>query len=191
MMTPIWVIPRGAVKVGDIARLALGLGAGIERLGQPEVEDLHRPVVSNFDVRGFQIAMDDAAIVRRVERIGDLPRDRNRVGHRDRSPGDDGRQVVAVDEFHHEAVRTIDHAVDLGDIRMVQCGQGLRFAPEAHDAVGIDRHDAGEDLDGDVAIEGGVAGLVDLAHTAGAQFGQDVVGPHTAAGSQHVGVAPF
>ena len=32
---------------------------------------------------------------------------------------------------------------------------------------------SGEDFDGDVAIEGGVAGPVDLAHTAGAQGADD------------------
>jgi hypothetical protein len=31
------------------------------------------------DVRGLQIAMDDPLLVRRLERVGDLPRDRERL----------------------------------------------------------------------------------------------------------------
>ena len=35
-------------------------------------------IVGDLDVRGFQIAMDDAAFVRRLEGIGDLLRHRGR-----------------------------------------------------------------------------------------------------------------
>ena len=41
----------------------------IERFRQTKVEHLHRAVVAELDVRRLQIAMDDAAIVRRLERV--------------------------------------------------------------------------------------------------------------------------
>ena len=46
--------------------------------------------------------MDDPLLVRRFERLGDLLRDRQRLVERDRAARDALRQVVALDQFHHE-----------------------------------------------------------------------------------------
>ena len=42
---------------------------------------------------------------------------------------------------------------NLGNVGMIQRRQGLRFAREAHHAVGIGREEVGEDLDRDLAVE--------------------------------------
>ena len=47
---------------------------------------------------------------------------------------------------------------------------------------GSPRDVGGQDLDGDRAIEAGVAGLVDLAHAAGADRGLDFVRPEAHTG---------
>jgi hypothetical protein len=49
------------------------------KLGEPEVEDLHRPIVPNLDVGGLQIAVDDTLFVRGFERLGNLSRDGERL----------------------------------------------------------------------------------------------------------------
>ena len=49
--------------------------------------------------------MDDALFMCRLERIGDLPCDRQRLGERDRPARDDRRQVLALDQFHDERRR--------------------------------------------------------------------------------------
>ena len=49
--------------------------------------------------------MDDALLVRGLERLGDLPRDRQCLVERDRTTGDAFGQVVALHEFHHERDR--------------------------------------------------------------------------------------
>ena len=46
--------------------------------------------------------MDDALLVRRFERLGDLLRDRQRFVERDRAARDALREIVALDQFHHE-----------------------------------------------------------------------------------------
>ena len=46
-----------------------------DRLGEAEVEDLHGSVRRDLDVRGLQVAVDDALVVRDFEGLGDLPRD--------------------------------------------------------------------------------------------------------------------
>ena len=72
------------------------------RLGEAEVQDLHGAVGPHLDVRGLQIAMDDALLVRGFERLGDLRRDRQRLIERDRATRDALREILALDEFHHE-----------------------------------------------------------------------------------------
>ncbi len=77
------------------------------------------------------------------------------------------RQVFALQVLH----RDVDHAVDLAglvdgdDVRVREAGAGLGLAHQTFEVVGpvnvgpdgLDRHDA---------LQGGVEGLVDLAHPA-------------------------
>ena len=62
------------------------------------------------------------------------------------------------------------------DVRMIQRGQRLRFALEAREPLGIGDEQLGQDLDRDVAIELRVARAIHLAHAAGAERGEDLVG---------------
>ena len=57
-------------------------GVDSQRLRQPEVEHLHHAVGPNLDVGGLQVAVDDALLVRRLEGLGDLSRNRQRLGQR-------------------------------------------------------------------------------------------------------------
>ena len=67
------------------------------------------------------------------------------------------------------------------DVRVTQAGDGLRLALEARAAVRVGAELGREDLDGDGAVEAGVAGLVDLAHAACPDGGLDLgTGPRRA-----------
>ena len=57
---------------------------GCQRLREPEVQDLHSPVKAQLDVRGLEIAMDDALLVRGFKPFRDLLRDRQRFVNRNR-----------------------------------------------------------------------------------------------------------
>ena len=46
--------------------------------------------------------MDDALLVRGLERVGDLPRDRQRLVHRNGTARDARGEVLALDELHDE-----------------------------------------------------------------------------------------
>ena len=48
--------------------------------------------------------MDDPQLVRRFERVGDLPGDRQCLIDRDRATGKALRELLALDEFHHQGV---------------------------------------------------------------------------------------
>ena len=110
-------------------------------LGEAEIEDLDGAVGAELDVRRFQIAMDDAGLVRRFERFGHLFRDRQRLVDGDGAARDALREILALDELHHEgadAGRFFD-AVQLRDVRMIERGQRLRFAFEPHETIGVRR----------------------------------------------------
>ena len=73
-------------------------------LRQTEVEHLDRAVGRDLDVRGLQVAMDDALLVRGFEGLGDLTRDRQGFVQRNRPTSDPIGQRVALDQFEDERV---------------------------------------------------------------------------------------
>jgi len=64
--------------------------------------------------------------------------------------------------------------VNAADVRMVEGGGGS-FAAEALDGLRISGHRVGEKLQGNVASQAGVLGLVHDAHAAAAQLFHDPV----------------
>jgi hypothetical protein len=86
--------------------------------------------------------MDDPLLVRRFERLGDLRRDRQRFGERDRPFRNAVGQRRPLDELHHQregSVRLLQ-AVDMRDVRMVQGGEDFGFALESGQSLGISPH---------------------------------------------------
>ena len=79
--------------------------------------------------------MDDALLVRGFERVGNLSaRSASASSSGIGAARDALRQVLALDELHHEgrdAVGLSLDAVDLRDVRMVERRERLRFALEA------------------------------------------------------------
>ena len=77
-----------AVIVGefDIAPLARSPLRRSSAFARPKSSTFTVPSAAHLDVGRLQIAMDDALLVRRFERVGDLPRDRQRLVERHRSP---------------------------------------------------------------------------------------------------------
>jgi hypothetical protein len=74
--------------------------------------------------------------------------------------------------------------VDVRDVRMVQGGEDFGFALEACQALGVSRHRLWQHLDGDLALQVGVGGAIDLAHAACAEGGQDLIRAEARAGAQ-------
>jgi hypothetical protein len=87
-----------------------------------------------------------------------------------------GKRVTS-DQFEDErlGVAVVLDAIDGGDARMVQRRQHLRFPLEPREPVWIGRIQVGQHFDGDVAAETRVARAIDLAHSAFAKLGEDVV----------------
>ena len=130
--------------------------------------------------------MDDALLVRRLERLCDLLRDRQRVVERNRAARDPLRQIVTLDEFHDERTHPAGffEAVDVRDVRVVQGCEGLGFAREPSKPVRIVRKRVREDLERDIAIQPGIARAIDLSHAPFADRRGDFVDAETSTGRE-------
>ncbi len=136
----------------------VGNGFGLVEFDEAEIEDLGATVAGGPDVVGLDIAVGDEGGVGGGEAVGDLGGDVERGFQRKR----DAVKRAAVDEFGDEVVFT--DIVDGDDVGMVERGDDLRFLFEALLAVRVSREFGGKDFEGDVAIEAGVGGFIDLAH---------------------------
>lgn len=86
-------------------------------------------------------------------------------------------QRLALDELHRDEVRPVRllNRENLDDIRMIQGSDGFCFALKAGAAFFVLGQLIGEDLEGDLPVQLGVFGQIDIAHTAGANLLQDIV----------------
>ena len=152
-------------------------GVRVESFRETEVEHFHGAVGADLDVGRLEIAMDDALLMRRLERLRDLLRDRQRLVEWNRATRDALRQIVALDEFHHEGgdARTFFEPVDGGNVRMIQRREDFGLALKARQSVGISGKRGRQDLDGDLTFQLRVRRPIHLAHTAFADRRGDFV----------------
>ncbi len=151
---------------------------GFSDCGQPEVQDLHVPVLGQKHVFRFEIPVHDSLVVSRGKTRRDLSADLRDLAGREGSRLESLAQRLTLQELHHGEGRALVEAeiMDGEDVRMGECGHRLRFAPEPIDPVGILGEGGCDDLQSDVSLQPGVAGSVDLAHPAGAKEADDLVG---------------
>jgi hypothetical protein len=83
--------------------------------------------------------VNDASFVSGIERIGDLPGERDRGGHRKRAAHNPVRQCLSVHQFHHQGRHALGifDAVDGGYMRMVDRGEDARLALETLHTVRV------------------------------------------------------
>ncbi len=181
---------RGGRDRRGVVGLGLEAWGLVERFGETKVQHLHRAVLTQLDVRGLEIAMDDALLVRRFERFGDLSCDPQRFVNGNRSSSDPFGEVLPLDDLHHQrqrgdaACRRLLEPVDLGDARMIEGRQHFGFALESGQPVAIAGHLRRQHLQRDVALQARVSGSVDLTHTPGAQWSDDFIGANSRAWNQ-------
>ena len=106
------------------------------RVAQPrdaEVHDLHAAVGEHHDVAGLHVAVDDAALVGRRERLGHARGDLHRLRGRERAAADEVAQLPAVEYLHrHEGdVALAPDVVDGDDRRVPDAAGRPRLLQEA------------------------------------------------------------
>ena len=150
---------------------------GFPGLRESEVEHLHHTGGCHFDVRRFQIAVNDACFVCGLERVGDLLRDRTGLVGRQRTSCNPLGQRRAPYELHREGADRAGllHAVDLSDVRVVERREGSGLTLETQEPFGVVRDVTGQHLESHVAVKSRIARAIHLAHPAGTEQRDDLV----------------
>ena len=144
---------------------------------RPKSSTLARPSPVDENVRRLEIAMQNALLMSNMKSVGDLQRQADGFGRRQRPA-----QRHAVDVLQDKIART--DIVNLTDVRMVQCGNGARFVLETTDTIRVGGELSRQDLDRYITTKAGVVRAVDLAHAASAEEGHDVVRAEASTGCQ-------
>ena len=132
----------------------------------------------DHDVAGLQIAVHDAAAVRRAERVRHLRGERERVADRERAAVERPGQRLPLDILHDDVAAAVlgdPGLVDGADAGMIQRRGGARLAQQPAAGVGVGEFFRGDELDRHVAPERQIVGEVDLTQTAAAKEPDDAV----------------
>ena len=153
---------------------------------QAEVEHLDVTTRRHEHVVGFEVSMNDAARVRGVKRPGDLPGVVERLPAGQRTATHGAPQRVALEQFRHGVGHTAvaTEIVDGEDVGMRERGDGLRLPLEPGQSIRIDRERFRQHLERHLTPKLCIVSAVDLAHAAGAEGRDDLVGADSAATRQ-------
>jgi hypothetical protein len=121
--------------------------------------------------------MDDAQFVGGLEGVGNLSRDVDGLVDRERGVLEALGERRSFDQLEDERLNAagLREAVNARNVRVIEGGEHLRLTLESRQSIRLARHAFWESLDGDVAMQLGVAGPIDFAHSAFAQLVQDPI----------------
>src|SRR5439155_5716346 len=149
--------------------------------GDAEIGDLDHAGVDD-DVGGLDIAMDDAPIVRVVERGGGLPKEAEDARGLERLiQGENLLDGGAWDELHGDVGRVVlfSHVVDRDNAGMRQDARRPRFAKQAlalfPALFGVADFAQANSLDGDFPPDGRIERAVHDSHRAATEFTEDLI----------------
>ena len=133
-----------------------------------------------------QIAMNDPLLVRRFERLGDLPGDGQDFLDGQRPVRDSFRERRSLDQLHDEGVHAVRlfEPVDRRNVGVVQRREQFGFALKASKPVAIPRERERQNLDRDLAFQLRVRRTKHLPHATLADLGRDLVDAETSSGCE-------
>src|SRR5712692_5689336 len=140
------------------------------QLCETKIHDLRNPILTDHNVLGFDIAVNNAPLVRGGEALGNLDANVDRLLEAHGSflvP-----QRLTLDEFHHNEHLSIvlPDVMNRTDVRMVQGCGGLGFLDESCLVLPGSGQMRWQKLQCNESFKLGVFGLVHHAHAAFAQF---------------------
>lgn len=165
------------IRFGDAAHVPQ-----VARDTEVRQQDSAFPVfrVGEQDVGGLDVAVQQATVVRVVQRTRDRLHDGTHFVDR-HALGvallDQPRRIGALDIVHRDPQMPVEGAavVDADDVGMPQRRREIGLPIEPFAELGIGRHRLGEDFDHVAARQPGMQRQVDLGHATGAQLPQDRV----------------
>ena len=189
------LLRRHVVRRADDGSCHRPLLLGIGDARNAEIGELDLPAVRQHHVGGLDVSMDDALLMRVVQRLQQLRDDANRFVERRALTGVENLlELAPAHELHHDVgeVVLLTEVVGRHDVRMGHAGRGMCLAQEPLRVVprGVVRCVLADGLDRDRAVQCRIDGFVHDAHGALAEhLYQPVATQRCVRGSGH-GVAP-
>jgi hypothetical protein len=168
----------GARRGGRQIRLLAPAFLGVRQFRQTEVEDLEPAILRDEEVLGLQVPVDNPLLVGRCEAVRNLHRIVDRLALRESAVRKPQAQRLTLEQLGNDVGRAFEGAdvVDRQDVRVVERPGRLRLLLEAAQPLRIAREGGRQDLDRHVPLQPLVPRAVHLAHPAGAERGEDLVG---------------
>ncbi len=155
-----------------------GRGGGtLGNLGEAEVENLGVSALRDENVRGLDVAMDDAFGVSGVESVGDFDGKRNELIVGERAAGDQMVERNAIEKFHGDEglALVLTDVVNGTYVGMVEGRGGLGLAAKTSKGLDIAGEFGGKKLERNEAVQARIFSFVDNAHATSAEFFGDAV----------------
>ena len=170
-------------RVNCSASLAVGIAERFmaprrgDEFGQTEIQNLGVTTVSDKNVAGFDVSMNNALAVSRAECVRNLDPSFQDFFKRERFARNVLFQGLPLEVFHSNEGLSVVIAdfIDGANIGMIQCGSSLSFAFKAAQSLRIWRESVRKELQGNEAVQLGVFSLVHNTHTAAAELFDDTV----------------
>ncbi len=162
------VVGRPRLRPGHRQRPRIGL----ERFGQPEVQDLGVATLGDEDVRRLDIPMDDLVSVSGGKAVGDLGSIPEDLVGAEPFRLEAMRQRFAFQQFHRNEVPTfvLVDVVDGADVWVIQRRRRAGLPLEPGDRFTVVGKPLGQEFQRDRAPEPEVVGPVDNTHPPASQF---------------------
>ena len=151
--------------------------ADLQRLGQSEVKDFGLPACSNEDVRGLDVAVNDAFAVSGIERIGNLDAEVEYGFNFQRFAENTMGQRLSLEILHGNKwlAFMLAKIVNGANVRIVESGGGPRFAFEALESLRILGQALRKKFKCNTTAQARVFGLTYHTHSPAAQFAKYAV----------------
>ena len=145
---------------------------------EPEVEEFRAAAAGQEDVRGFQIAMNDAVPMRVGQGVGDFDGDADQLARRQRAALQTLGERLSFQVLHHQVgLRRLEPGVvQRTDVGMAERRDGARFGGKARARLFPFVAAPRDDLQGDQPIEPRIARAIHIAHAAAADLLQHEIG---------------
>ena len=126
------------------------------------------PALGDKDVRRLDVAVDDPFGVRRIERVGDFDRHRQRAFDFEWPAVDEMLECSPVEILHRDEglAFMLSDLVNGADVGMIQCGSGTCFAPEAFQRLFVMSYVLGQEFQGHETAQLSVLRPEDDSHAA-------------------------
>jgi hypothetical protein len=165
-----------ARAANDVAR-PRQTAVGLDTLGKPKIGD-PRPVVSvDQHILGLQVAVQDPALMRKLNRFRDDLDVRGGLLRRKRIPMNDFGEVFPGNEIHREILLpfVLAYFVDGDDVRMLKIGSSFRFRAKTLPCRWSGQLAGENHLQCDGPVEAHLPRFVDDSHPAPGDLFEDLI----------------